>query len=1242
MFMKNMARKGLASLMILMLITQGCFTGWLGMEPAYAAEDLAGKGISATLPLVNATNVSTSAPLVIEFINPVKKVTNSKETITIRRVQDDSIVAEIAVNSSDVTIVPDNINTDPELGKMVNIKPSESLPNGNLYVMVGGQSFVYADNQRFVGLNKEWTFHTEGIATALLVGRTPVNAASGVSPSANIQLTYNRAVINGAGKMQIYQGNTLFEEIDANSSQISFNADRTTVTIDPARNWSNNSTIYIAVPEGFFRDTQGNDISSIQRSDWGFNVISDPTALTVSSLSPSNGAAGVSLTSELTLTFNKELDTAYTGSAILKNTNGGTVTATTLINSSNNRQLRIIPQTSLMSNTTYSIDIPANVFRDKSGNLFTGLTGASSWSFRTLALDTTAPVLKTAKMYSNTIIRLTYDELLSGLDPFSSSFTVTVNGENRNVSTSYVSGDSVYVVLDTGVAVGQVVRIAYTPGTGTRKIQDLSLNAAAAFSARDVENGLDSIMSKPREGTAYTNTISLYYPETVYVNSSEAYKQFSVSADGAPVGVSSMSTNTSSLVTLNLSRAITNGEVVRVAYQPTEWPIKDSRGQALAGFSGFYVRNSTDTKPPEFQNAEVSGNKLWIYYNEPLNRLNKPLNSQYSVLVDGKAVFVKDLEIEDDLVTLTLASPVTSAQIVTLSYVPGTNRLTDMNGNHAGYLELVPVTYTYGNGTILSGVLQGDTVLINFRNGLKTEASLSPAQFKVQLNGTNFTVNSASASGTVVILKLSGSVPALAAGQTGTVSYTAGGAVALRNALNAEVGTFGPLTLQQSTDSNSTGGSTGVEGRPSWLTEWSAAESGFGQAIFVMSSDTAAVQSATSHNNRSSRQYIIDETKLGQAFDYASSIQKIGQPVLFEVPATEENAYVGIPFHRLSQIAASYRTGTIGIKYKESIWSIPLSQLNLVSMGQSAGITTSPGASVLYVQLESVPKLSSGTLEYMLSRSNAQSLADATDIYITLYNGNTGKNVEQNIKSQYSIKLPGNTSTILTGFTAVDSSTNSLSYVPTAYRSTSTGIVARGLLNGNQTVAPVTHLVNYPDKKYWAYNTINELASKWIISTDLSLYKPNQKITRGEFAEMVAKGLGLQGNLEAAKRFSDVKAKSPTSAYIGAAAEAGIISGVNKTTFKPDSLITREQMAIMIIRAMDYVGQPVYLQTSKKEILSPFKDKKEIKSEDAVAKAIQAGVVQGVSSTEFSPLQKATKVQAAVMLKRMLNRIGYM
>ncbi|MEN1989209.1 SwmB domain-containing protein [Paenibacillus hubeiensis] len=1252
MSVKKWAQKGMIVLLVLIITA----AGWSGiplspLNTAHAADGDTSALDLTFLPKTNDTNVDRSAPLYIQFSKEIRKIEGTQGEIRIMRLSGNGTLAE-KINISDnqkVTLHSDltAAGSGSATGNVLRIMHNTLEKDTSYYIEVDADSFETVEPEgtspqkvQAITGNTTWVFKTIGMSAIKPATFLPAKMATNVPVNSQLQIIYNDAIRKGTGKIQIMQGANTVEEFDVStSSRVSVSG--STLTVTPSSKFANNATYNVVIPTGALRDASDNDIAGINANEWMFTAFqSDPTALTMSSVSPANGATGIALNPELIVTFSKELDPSYSGSVTLKNSSGSVVSTKVEINSSNPRQLRIIPLSSLTSNTAYTVDIPGGVLRDKSGNLFAGLNGAASWTFRTLSPDTTAPVLKTAKMYSNTIIRLTYDKFLSSTDPYGSSFTVTVNGETRNVSTSYVSGDSVYVVLDTGVAVGQVVRISYAPGTSARKIQDLSSNPAAAFSARDVENGLDSIMSKPREGTAYYNTVSLYYPETVYISSSDTSGQFSVTADGSDVGISSISTGSNSLVTLNLSRSIQNGEVVRVSYQPGSWPVKDSRGQALAGFSGFYVRNSVDNKAPEFQSAEVSGNKLWIRYNEPLSRTNKPLKSQYSVLVDGKAIFVNDSEIEDDVVTLTLASSVSSTQNVTLSYVPGALRLTDLNGNPAGYLNLTPVTYTYGNGTILSATLQGDTVQINFRNPLQAQSALTVTQFNVQIAGATASVLSASASGSVVTLKLSN---AASAGQTGTVSYTPG-AVPLRDSLNTTVAAFGPLTLQQGGGNTS----TPTNSRPSWLTEAGAADSGFGQALLAMSSDTATSVSAMTRNNRNTRQFNVDAAKLTQAFEYAAAVGKSAQPVVFEVPATESSAYVGFPINTLVQIASSHRTGKIGIKYGERLWMVSLSDLNLTSMLQSVGTgaSTTSGSTgpYYYVQIEPVPVSGTGIMDSMLASAGAQKLANVTDVYQYAYNSVSNQRVEQNNTSQLAEQLSGNTLTNASTFTTIDPMTFLLSYVPSTFTTYNGGMIIKGQLNGNQMIVPVTHEVVYQDTNYhWASAVIKELASKWIIGTSNgSYYGPDQKITRAEFAELVAKGLGLKGNDTGAMRFRDIRGGNAASAYIGAAADAGIITGNTDGTFKPDSLITREQMAIMMVRALEYGGNTVRLQSSTTATLAKFKDNKKIQSKDSVAKAVQEGIIQGMTSTTFQPQGNATRAQAAVMLKRVLNKLGYL
>ncbi|MNN61681.1 hypothetical protein D3C81_1769270 [compost metagenome] len=80
----------------------------------------------------------------------------------------------------------------------------------------------------------------------------------------------------------------------------------------------------------------------------------------------------------------------------------------------------------------------------------------------------------------------------------------------------------------------------------------------------------------------------------------------------------------------------------------------------------------------------------------------------------------------------------------------------------------------------------------------------------------------------------------------------------------------------------------------------------------------------------------------------------------------------------------------------------------------------------------------------------------------------------------------------------------------------------------------------------------------------------------------------------------------------------------------------------MIIRAMEYTKNPITLSGTASSALSAFKDRSKIQNASAefVAKAVQEGIILGMTTTEFQPQGNATRAQAAVMLQRMLGMAG--
>ncbi|WP_434006915.1 S-layer homology domain-containing protein [Paenibacillus konkukensis] len=149
-----------------------------------------------------------------------------------------------------------------------------------------------------------------------------------------------------------------------------------------------------------------------------------------------------------------------------------------------------------------------------------------------------------------------------------------------------------------------------------------------------------------------------------------------------------------------------------------------------------------------------------------------------------------------------------------------------------------------------------------------------------------------------------------------------------------------------------------------------------------------------------------------------------------------------------------------------------------------------------------------------------------------------------------------------------------------------------------------------------------------------SSFAPQRDITRAEFAALLVRALGLTETASA--KFSDVQPGDWFAGAVGAASQAGLVDGFENGSFQPEASITREQMAVMIARAMNAAGKRADGSLAS---LSRFADAQSIGSwaREAVAQAVNAGIINGVTADDFAPSAEASRAEAAVMLKRMLQ-----
>ncbi|TNJ59520.1 hypothetical protein FE784_37205 [Paenibacillus hemerocallicola] len=175
---------------------------------------------------------------------------------------------------------------------------------------------------------------------------------------------------------------------------------------------------------------------------------------------------------------------------------------------------------------------------------------------------------------------------------------------------------------------------------------------------------------------------------------------------------------------------------------------------------------------------------------------------------------------------------------------------------------------------------------------------------------------------------------------------------------------------------------------------------------------------------------------------------------------------------------------------------------------------------------------------------------------------------------------------------------------------------------------------------HWAEADIGWMGRRLLVNGAApDAFKPDLPVTRAEFAAMLVRALGLRSvSNSSIYRFEDVGAGAWYYASVGAAAEAGLIDGVASDRFEPDALITREQMAVMIWRAYEYIDA-AKRKDAKPQQLERFADRAGISgwAAGAVALAAEAGFIQGTDSAAFDPQGRATRAQAATIMKRLLQ-----
>jgi prenyltransferase beta subunit len=143
------------------------------------------------------------------------------------------------------------------------------------------------------------------------------------------------------------------------------------------------------------------------------------------------------------------------------------------------------------------------------------------------------------------------------------------------------------------------------------------------------------------------------------------------------------------------------------------------------------------------------------------------------------------------------------------------------------------------------------------------------------------------------------------------------------------------------------------------------------------------------------------------------------------------------------------------------------------------------------------------------------------------------------------------------------------------------------------------------------------------------VFEPKKPVTRIQFAVILLRILGEAPAAEGKTNFADVAPGAWYAGYVAKAVSKGIAEGVSPDRFAPDAAISRQEMAIML-------GRALHIRAAAEAGSHRFVDLSEAYPEAApFIQAVQEkGLMEGDDSGKFLPREPATREMAAVVAVR--------
>jgi len=116
-----------------------------------------------------------------------------------------------------------------------------------------------------------------------------------------------------------------------------------------------------------------------------------------------------------------------------------------------------------------------------------------------------------------------------------------------------------------------------------------------------------------------------------------------------------------------------------------------------------------------------------------------------------------------------------------------------------------------------------------------------------------------------------------------------------------------------------------------------------------------------------------------------------------------------------------------------------------------------------------------------------------------------------------------------------------------------------------------TASVSFKDvrRTHWAYGVIQRAVSAGIVTGfEDGSFRPDQKVSRAEMAAMLGRAMGLKESTVVRPAFRDLRSDHWAAGWIDRLVREGVLSGYTDGTVRPEQIATRAEVAVMVIKAL--------------------------------------------------------------------------